>query len=209
MPKISIVIPCYFNEGNIIPTTTTLLETEKLFPSDVTFEYVLVDDGSKDGTWNELVKFQHRFPEKVKVLKLARNFGANNASLAGLNHATGDCNVILAADLQDPPELIPKMYEYWRKGIKFVIANRSDREESFRQSFVSNTFHFLMRNFALSNTPKGGYDLTLFDREIRETVVRMDEKNGYLPYLFLWLGYEYVNIPYVRKAREIGVSGMS
>jgi glycosyltransferase involved in cell wall biosynthesis len=206
MPKLSIVIPCYFNEQNIPVTTAELVSNEKLFPTDISFEYVFVDDGSKDNTYNELLKFQQQYPEKVKVIKLAGNVGSYNAILAGLNFATGDCNVILTADLQDPPELIPKMYEYWQKGIKFVIANRTDREESWSQKLFSNTFHRLMKRLALKNIPDGGFDLVLFDKQLREQAVKMNESNAHLIYLLAWMDFDFVSIPYVRRKREIGKS---
>jgi polyisoprenyl-phosphate glycosyltransferase len=123
-----------------------------------------------------------------------------------MNYATGDCNVVLAADLQDPPELIPKMFGYWIKGIKLVIANREDREESFFQKLFSNTYHNLIKKLALKNAPKGGFDLVLFDAQLRDEVVRINEKNTNQIYLLSWLNYDYVNIPYTRKSREIGVS---
>lgn len=206
MPTISFLIPCYFNEENIPVTTSTLIECEKLYPSGTSFEYVLVDDGSKDKTWREILCFKQRYPEKVKAIKLAANVGSHNAILCAMNYATGDCNVILAADLQDPPELIPKMYEHWLKGVKFVIAFRADREESFGQKIFSNTYHFLFRKLALSNVPKGGFDMVLFDKQMREIVAKMEEKNTHIVYLMAWLGFEYVAIPYIRRKREIGKS---
>jgi len=206
MPKLSVIIPCYFNEENIIETKKVLIDNEKNFPSDLTFEYLMVDDGSKDGTLKELLNFRNDFPEKVKVIKLSGNFGSYNAILAGMNFATGDCNVILVADLQDPPELVPRMYEYWEKGIKLVIANRQDREDSLIQRLLSNTYHLLIRKLALKGVPKGGYDLVLFDRKLREEVVRINEKNTNQIYLLSWLKYDYVNIPYTRKKRETGKS---
>ena len=132
MPKISIIIPCYFNGENIPLTSKELIENEKNFDSDMEFEYVMVDDGSKDNTYEELIKFKASNPGKVTLVKLAGNVGSYNAILAGMHHATGDCNVILAADLQDPPELIPKMVEYWKKGIKFVVANRENRHKAYQ-----------------------------------------------------------------------------
>lgn len=206
MPKISIVIPCYFNEDNIQVTTAELIENEKLFPADLDFEYVFIDDGSKDNTYVRLLKFQENYPEKVKVIKLAGNVGSYNAILAGLNYAIGDCNVILSADLQDPPDLIPKMYDYWKKGFKFVVANRSEREESWGQKVFSNTFHRLMKKLALKNIPDGGFDLVLFDKQLREIAVQMNEANTHLTYLLAWMNFDYVNIPYVRKKRKIGNS---
>lgn len=206
MPKLSIIIPCYFNEENIPVTKAELIKNEAAFPPDVTFEYVLIDDGSKDGTLQELLKFKDEYPDKVKVIKLSGNFGSYNAGLAGFNFATGDCNVFLTADLQDPPELIPKMYDYWLKGIKLVIANRIDRDESTFHKIFSNTYHFLIRKFALKNIPKGGYDLVLFDKKLREDIIKIDERNTNQVYLLSWLKYDFVNIPYVRKKRQLGKS---
>ncbi|HRH35108.1 MAG TPA: glycosyltransferase family 2 protein [Catalimonadaceae bacterium] len=206
MPKLSIIIPCYFNEENIPVTASALIENEKLFPPEVEFEYVMVDDGSKDKTLDELVQFGERHPGRVKVVKLVANVGSYNAMVAGMEVATGDCSVIITADLQDPPELMVKMYDYWKKGIKLVVANREAREEGFFKSWFASTFHFLMKNFALSNVPDGGFDYCLFDRKVREEVVAMKEKNTNCLYLMLWLGYDYVRIPYTRRERKIGKS---
>jgi dolichol-phosphate mannosyltransferase len=204
MPKLSIIIPCYFNEANIPVTMPVLLENETLFPADVQVEYVLVDDGSKDNTLDELLRFQKQFPQKVQVIKLARNFGSYNAILAGLAHATGDCHVILAADLQDPVELMPKMYEYWQKGIKLVIANRQDREEE--NTLFTNIFHSLMRKLALPQAPAGGFDFVLFDKQLKDELVKLNEPNTHIFYLLTWLGFDYVNIPYTRRKRTVGAS---
>jgi len=206
MPKLSIIIPCYYNELNIPETSAQLLENERNFPSDVQFEYVMVDDGSKDLTFFELEKFKSLSPEKVRLVRLATNVGSYNAIVAGMSVATGDVNVVITADLQDPVELMPKMYEHWLKGFKLVIANRLEREESFSKSFFSKSFQFLMKKFALSNLPDGGFDYVLFDKMICKKVVEMDEKNTNSLYLMLWLGFEYVNIPYVRRERKLGKS---
>jgi dolichol-phosphate mannosyltransferase len=206
MPKLTYIIPCYFNEQNIPVTSLELIDNEKNFPPDVTFEYIFVDDGSKDNTYAELLKFHNVHPSKVKIIKLAGNVGSYNAILAGMNYSTGDCNVIIAADLQDPLDLVPKMYDYWGKGVKFVIANRKDREESLGQKLFSNTYHFLMRKFALENIPPGGFDFVLFDKQLCKQVVEIDESNTNTIYLLSWLNYDFVSIPYVRKKREIGKS---
>jgi dolichol-phosphate mannosyltransferase len=206
MPKITVITPCYFNELNIPDYANRMIENEKIFPTDVTFEYLLIDDGSKDGTWNEKVKFQILYPEKVKNIKLVRNFGSTNAVFSSLPYSTGDCNVVISADLQDPPELILKMYENWQKGFKLVLANRTNREEPFLQKFVSNTTHKLVQKFGLKNLPDGGFDMNLFDVEIKDILIKMDEKNTFFPFLLMWLGYEFVSIPYVRRKRELGTS---
>lgn len=206
MPKLSIIIPCYYNEGNIPVTTAELLRNESNLPSGLEFEYVMVDDGSKDGTLSELLKFEAANPGKVKVVKLVANYGSYNAIVAGMQVATGDCNVVITADLQDPPELMAKMYSYWTSGMKLVIANRKERKEGFFKDLFASTFQFLMKNFALENLPEGGFDYVLFDRMIREEIVRMQEKNTNSLYLMLALGFDYVSIPYTRKERAIGKS---
>ena len=204
MAKLSIIIPCYFNEKNIPVTAKELIENEKLFPAELTFEYILVDDGSGDGTLKEILAFKKDYPEKVIAIKLAGNVGSYNAVVAGMEHATGDCTVVIAADLQDPPELMVKMYEYWKQGFKLVIGNRQDRQESASQKFLSNTFHWIMKKIALKNIPDGGFDYVLFDKQIREKLLTMMEHNSNVFYLMTWMGYNYVNIPYNRKKREIG-----
>lgn len=206
MPKLSIIIPCYYNEQNIPVTAEELKKNEQLFPSEVSFEYVMVDDGSRDGTWQALQTFKQQYPDQVKIIKLAGNVGSYNAILAGMQYATGDMNVVIAADLQDPPELMVKMYEYWKKGLKLILANRQDREDSFGQKLFSNTYHYLIRKLAIPGIPSGGFDYVMFDKQLRDEVVKMKEKNTNSLYLLVWMGYEYVNIPYTRKKRQIGKS---
>jgi glycosyltransferase involved in cell wall biosynthesis len=206
MPKLSIIIPCYFNEENIPVTKQKLIQNESLFESDVTFEYVMVDDGSKDNTVEELIKFKNEQPGKVKIIKLAGNVGSYNAILAGMNYATGDCCVVIAADLQDPPELMVKMYTHWKNGIKLIVGNRADREESFFQKAFSNTYHKMIQKFALSNIPDGGFDYVFFDKQLKDEVVKINEKNTNTLYLLAWLNYDMVCIPYTRSKREVGKS---
>lgn len=206
MPKISVIIPCYYNEDNIPVTFSKLKNNEAIFQKKVDIEYVFVDDGSKDKTWEKLLEVKSQHPDNVKIIRLAGNVGSYNAVLAGMEYATGDCNVIIAADLQDPPELMLKMYDYWAKGVKLVIGHRTDRNDSFLTNLFSNTFHFLIKKFALSNVPSGGFDYVLFDRNIKNQLLELKEKNSNIFYLMVWMGFDYVSIPYVRQAREIGTS---
>lgn len=206
MSKISIIIPCYYNELNIPVTSIELLENEKNFPEGTEFEYVMVDDGSKDKTFEALQLFKKEYPSKVKIIKLSGNFGSYNAILAGMKYATGDCNVIIAADLQDPVTLMPKMFAHWQNGIKLVMGNREDRDDPLISKLFAKTFQFLMKKYALPNLPKGGFDYVLFDRKLKDEVLEMDEKNSNSLYLLIWLKYEYITIPYKRMERKIGKS---
>lgn len=206
MPKLSIIIPCYFNELNIPVTSQELILNEQLFPNDVSFEYVMVDDGSRDRTFEELCLFKKQFPDKVTIVKLSGNFGSYNAIQAGMKYATGDCNIVITADLQDPPELMPKMYEYWIRGFKLVLANREERGDPFLSKILASGYQKLIKKFALPNIPDGGFDFCLFDRQLREDVLAIKEKNTNSLYLLVWLKYEYACIPYKRRERKIGQS---
>ncbi|OGX83183.1 hypothetical protein BEN47_17755 [Hymenobacter lapidarius] len=206
MPKLSVIIPCYFNESNIPVTVPGLIANEANFPTGLEFEYVFVDDGSGDGTVAALRRAQAYYPDRIKVVELVANVGSYNAIVAGMAYATGDCLAIITADMQDPPELMVQMYDYWCKGFKLVIGNRQDREETGLGQVFAKTFHWLMKHLALKNIPDGGFDFVFFDRQVCDDVVRMQERNSNLFYLMVWLGYDYVNIPYVRRKREIGKS---
>lgn len=206
MDKISIVIPCYFNEENIPVTTARLLENEKIFPKDVAFEYVMVDDGSKDKTLDRLKEFKAAHPQKVKVVKLTGNFGSYNAIYAGLLHSSGDCLVVISADLQDPPELILKMYDYWKKGMKVVLANRNTRDDGLLNGLFARSYHGIMRRFALPNLPAGGFDFCLFDKQVKDKVLMNMETNTNSLYMMLWFKFDHVTIPYERLKREVGKS---
>ena len=206
MSKLSVIVPCYFNEDNIPVTMRELVANEANFPADVNFEYVLVNDGSGDDTIGALQRAQAAHPGKIRIVDLAANVGSYNAIVAGMAHATGDCQAVITADMQDPPELMVQMYAYWQKGFKLVIGNRQDREETGPSRWFAQLFHWLMKHLALKNIPDGGFDFVFFDRQVSQQVVAMQERNSNVFYLMVWLGFPYVNIPYVRRKREIGKS---
>ena len=206
MPKLSVIVPCYFNEDNIPVTTRELVANEANFPPEVTFEYVFVNDGSGDDTLGALQRAQAAYPGKVRIVDLAANVGSYNAIVAGMAHATGDCQAVITADMQDPPELMVQMYAHWQKGFKLVIGNRQDREETGLSATLAKTFHWLMKHLVLSNIPDGGFDFVFFDRQVADEVLKLHERNSNVFYLMVWLGFAYVNIPYTRRKREIGKS---
>jgi polyisoprenyl-phosphate glycosyltransferase len=202
--KISVIIPIYNNSESLqeLFERLNILIKQPLFINH-TFELICVNDGSTDNSLNVLRKEIEIFNASVKIINLTRNFGSYNAFLAGMNYATGKCNIHLHADLQDPPEEILKLFPHFEKGYKLVIANREKREDS---SMFSDLYHKLVRRFAISNIPNGGFDLVLFDEKIREDILKISEKNTNNVYLISWLGYEYVNVPYTRVKRQHGKS---
>ncbi len=203
--RLSIVVPIYYNELNIPDTVPQLLALAPQLPG-YELELVFVDDGSKDDSLALLLEQQRLHPETIKVVKLTRNFGAMSAVQAGLTVATGDCVGIIAADLQDPPELFLEMVGHWERGTKVVFAVRADREESRSQKFFSNGYYALIRKFALAGYPPGGFDFFLVDRQVLDEVNQIREKNTNLMSLIFWLGHHPVMIPYVRRSRKKGTS---
>jgi len=202
---VSIVIPCYNNKGSLSELLERVCEVSKhdIFTNH-SVNLVFVDDGSTDGTFQELRNLLHSHSEVPAVLvKLTRNFGSYNSFLAGIANAEGDCCVYLHADLQDPPELIPKMFSHFLKGNSLVIANRESRDDA---NIFSTIYHSLVRKYALKNAPLGGFDLVMFNQRIRNDLVQLSEKNTNNVYLINWLAYPYVNIPYKRGKRRFGKS---
>lgn len=203
--RLSIVVPVYFSEPNIPDTVPQLLALRDGL-GDVELELVFVDDRSEDRSLELLREWQARYPDVIQVLRLSRNFGSMAAILAGIEAATGDCIGVIAADLQDPPELFLEMVQHWQRGTKVVFAVRSDRDESAMQKFFSNSYYALMRRYALKGYPSGGFDCFLIDRQVGAEIVRIGEKNTNLMSLIFWLGFAPVMIPYVRRARLKGKS---
>ena len=206
MPKLSVIIPCYYNEANIPVTVRELVANEARFPAEVSFEYVCVNDGSGDDTLGALRRAQAEFPGRIRIVDLAGNVGSYNAVVAGMAHATGNCLVVMTADMQDPPELMVQMYAHWQQGFKLVIGNRQNREETGLAETMAKLFHWLMKNLALRNIPDGGFDFVFFDRQVAAEVLKLHERNSNVFYLMVWLGFAYVNIPYTRRRREVGRS---
>ena len=203
MSKLSIVIPVYFN-ADTLPMLYQDMQVNILSQlSD--YEIIMVDDGSKDDSWEEMQKIVS-CDKNVKLIKLSRNFGSHAAILAGLSICTGDCATIKAADLQEPSELILQMYESWQKGNKVVLAVRSDRKESFSQKMFANLYYWLISKYAIQSMPKGGFDCYLIDRKVVEVIKLLDESNSAITLQILWAGFKTDMVYYVRKKREVGHS---
>jgi glycosyltransferase involved in cell wall biosynthesis len=201
---VSIVVPVYYNELNLPHLLARLLALVDVNPQ-YDFEYIFVDDGSGDNSFRLLAEVAER-DLRVRVVKLSRNFGSNAAILAGLHYVSGDCVAMIAADLQDPPELITTMLERWESGKKVVLAAREDREDPFVNRLLSNVFYWLFRRLAIKEMPAKGCDFVLIDGEVADMLVQIGEKNPYLIGLILWLGFDRDVVYYKRQKRELGKS---
>ena len=201
MTKISFVIPCFNNEVNIDDLFIALLENEKQF-SDADFEYVMVDDASKDKTFEALKKWQKKYIDKVKLKQLTKNIGSHKAVFKGLNSVTGDCVIVMAADLQDPPELSYKMFQEWQSGNKLVLAIKNNPLPA-----VSKIFHNIMRTLFVKNAPKGSFDYVLFDRSLLPELQKSSVKNCNMFYRLVDLQPEFSILSYTKEKRQKGKSG--
>lgn len=203
--KFSIVVPVYYNELNIPHTLPRLQALQELLP-EWELEFIFVDDGSKDRSLALLLAAREQ-DARIKVIKLSKNVGSMAAIQAGMTLATGACVGVIAADLQDPPELFAEMIAKWQQGKKVVMAVRADREESRGQKFVSNLYYALMDRFAIPGYPRGGFDFVLLDQQVVGEISAIKEKNTNIMSLIFWLGHEQCMIPYLRRQREHGTSG--
>ena len=195
----TVVLPVYFNE-DVLETVMEDISREVLEPlGHLASEVIFVDDGSSDGSLNVLLGLQHRQPSRVKVIALTRNFGQVNAIEAGLRHARGQVVVVMSADGQDPPSLIPKMLEAHREGHEVVICAREGREESWYRRITSRFFYSLIRRLSFPTMPPGGFDCVSVSRKALRQLLRLHEAHSFFQGRILWMGFEPFLIPYQRQ----------
>ena len=205
MKKLSIVIPVYFNEGNLLPLYTDLKEKVLTKLNDIDYEIVMVDDGSKDNSY-QVMQDLAKIDNKIVLVKLARNFGEHPATLAGLSVCTGDFAVRKAADLQEPSEMILDMIDKYNEGNKVVLALRKNRKDKWHEKATSDLYTQLVKKFVLKNMPDGGVDSYLIDRQVIDFLKNLNQNNAPLTELILWSGYDYATVFYERQKRTIGKS---
>lgn len=204
MPLLSVVIPVYGNAAELRALHGRLAAAAAVAPCEC--EFVFVDDGSLDDSFDVLASLAAA-DARVRVLGLSRNFGSNAAILAGLSQARGDAVMTLAADLQDPPELMPELVDAWSAGAQVVLAVRRKRDDPLFSRLFASVFNRLFRLLVFPQFPKGGFDLVLLDRVVVDAILAMPEKNSYLFGQVLWVGFRRATIPYDRAARQSGRSG--
>jgi polyisoprenyl-phosphate glycosyltransferase len=202
--QISIVVPVYFNAESLSHLMERFQQiTDQI--SEFIFEFVFVDDGSGDNSF-EILENLAKNDSRVRVLKLSRNFGSNPAVLAGLTVASGDCVIVIAADLQDPPELIPDLISAWEDGNQVVLAARQKRQDPLVSKLFANMFNRLFRRFVFKDFPPNGFDFMLIDRRVADIIVDLDEKNSYIFGQVMWVGFKRHIIYYDRSQRQYGLS---
>lgn len=203
-PLLSVVVPC-FNEEAVIEATHQRL-SRVLDGTAVSSEIVYVDDGSRDATFSQLATIQAR-DSRVRVVRLSRNFGHQFAATAGLQHACGDAVVLIDADLQDPPELIPEMLAKWNEGFAVVYGTRVTRsgERWFKQA-TAKMFYRIINRVSEVAIPLDTGDFRLMDRRVVDAVLAMPERDRFLRGMVAWAGFRQTALPYAREARSAGES---
>ena len=208
MKKISVLIPCH-NEEKSLPLLYP--ELVKLMDSTPNYQWELmfVNDGSTDGTLEHLRQLRQQ-DQRVNFVDLSRNFGKEAAMLAGFDYVTGDCMVIIDADLQDPPELIPEMIKWWEQGYEDVYAKRKTRgRESWLRKRLSLMFYRLLQSSSRFDVLQNVGDFRLLDRSCINALRQMRESERYTKGMYSWIGFKKKEIEFDRGDRVAGTSSWS
>ena len=203
---LSVVVPCYNEEENIKNFYTELTKT--LNKLDYDYEIIFVDDGSHDSTWNEIKNISGS--DSVKAVSLSRNFGHPAALEAGLNAAKGDAIVMMDADLQHPPTVIPSLIKKWEEGFEIVKTIRLQTEgASFFKKITSSLFYALLNTFSDLRLRDGEADFRLVDRSVLEIINKMPESPKFYRGLFNWVGFNTAEVEYKAANRTRGKSSFT
>lgn len=203
---LSVVTPAYNEAANLPVLYQDLCRV--LDAADLSWEWVVVDDHSRDDTFLTIQSLAARDP-RVRGIRLARNSGSHNALACGLHHARGACAAVMAADLQDPPDMLPQLLAEWRKGAQIVWAVRAGREgEPLSVRGFSRLYYFIMRKLVgFKELPATGADFFLLDRRVVDAYRQFNEVNTSLFALIASMGFRQSFIPYVKQPRRSGRSG--
>ncbi|RMF48501.1 MAG: glycosyltransferase [Anaerolineae bacterium] len=205
-PAVSVVIPVHNEEDCLSDSLGAIRDV--MIATNERFELLVVDDGSTDGTWNVILDLHHRWPE-LKGLRLSRNFGKENAICAGLSEAAGDGVIIMDADLQHPPGLIPGMIREWRNGADVVEAVKRDRgQESWFSRMSARLFYSLMSGLTQFDWA-GASDFKLLDRKVVNAWKMLGERNVFFRGMAAWVGYTRKQLPFDVAPRVSGRSKWS
>jgi dolichol-phosphate mannosyltransferase len=200
---VSIVVPV-FNEVEMIGQMYARISSAARALVDLDYELVVVDDGSRDGSFRALTVLAKQ-DGRLRVLKLSRNFGHQTAITAGIDAARGDCVIVIDADLQDPPEVIPAMVQKWREGFDVVYGVREKRAgESAMKLFTAAAFYRVLNWLTSVPIPLDVGDFRLVSRRVADRLRRMREKDRFVRGLVSWVGYAQVGVSYRRDPRVAG-----
>ncbi len=196
---VTIIIPC-FNEDQVIEQTYNRICSSL---DKFNLEIIFVDDGSSDNTLQILTNLSIN-DKRVKIIEFSRNFGHQPAVSSGLFYSNGDCVVIIDADLQDPPEIIPKMIDLWKEGYEVIYGQRKNRKENIVKRMSYYIFYRFYKMIANIDVALDSGDFCLMDRKVVRTINQLPEKNRFLRGLRSWAGFKQTSFPYERDTRQAG-----
>jgi glycosyltransferase involved in cell wall biosynthesis len=206
MKKISILITAY-NEQEVLEHLYQRIGKLANDNKEYDFEFMFADDGSTDKTL-DIIKSYAKKDDRIKYVSLSRNFGKEIGMIAGLDHVSGDATVLIDADLQDPPELIPKMIKLWEEGYDDVYAKRSSREgDTWIKILTANGYYWVLNKMTqgqLIKIPRNTGDFRLLDKRCVEALKQLRESERYTKGMFSWIGYKKKEITYDRDPRAAG-----
>jgi len=202
MPELSVVIPEYNEESNVVPMYERLVATLAEVVDGL--EILYIDDGSSDGTWAQICDLAERDPQ-VRGLRFARNFGHQAALTAGVDAARGRAVVIIDGDMQDPPEAIPEMVVRWREGYEVVYGQREKRDgETWFKRITASLFYRILRGITNVEIPVDTGDFRLMGPRAVTAFRALPERNRFIRGLVSWIGFPQIAVLYHRQARQIG-----
>lgn len=200
--KLSVIIP-FYNEDVVLEEFYQRLSAV-FEQNDLNGEFLFVNDGSEDSSLSLLNRLREK-DGRISIIDLSRNFGKEIAMTAGLDHAKGDAVILIDADLQDPPELIPDLVNEWHKGYDVVYAQRTERGgESLVKKITSHSFYRLMQHVGHVKIPRDTGDFRLLSRRAVEALNKLRERNRFMKGLYAWIGYPQKAVPYKRDPRFAG-----
>jgi len=207
MSLLSVIVPCYNEEENVSFFYTEFIKIVPfLDEKGIDFELIFVDDGSKDGTVAEAKKLKEQ-DKRVRLISFSRNFGKEAAMYAGLQKADGDYVVIMDADLQDPPSLLPELFGYLDEGYDSVATRRVNRKgEPVIRSFFARRFYHLMKKISKADIVDGARDFRLMTRHMVDAVLSMSEYNRFTKGIFGWVGYKTKWVEFENVERQKGTT---
>ncbi|HFI0481318.1 TPA: glycosyltransferase family 2 protein [Streptococcus suis] len=204
MKKLSIVVPCFNEEETIRPFLEATKIVEQEMAQDLVFDYIFVNDGSKDNTLEVLRQVSNEF-SNVHYLSFSRNFGKEAALLAGLENATGDLVTVMDVDLQDPPEMLVDMYNLIQKGYDVVGTRRADRKgEPVIRSIFAKMFYKIINAVSDTEMVDGARDFRLMTRQVIDSILELNEVNRFSKGIFSWVGFNVTYLPYENRERVAG-----